>query len=193
MLKSIFKNHLLFLSGLMLIAASNAQAHPGCDAGNTVAECQEPIRIEQERLRELQAGQAPSFLDIARNGDGSVKRMTQPEAIEYCANQGAHLPSARELVQLSMSFGARGIVDSCSQDNQCYRILATNAEGSQDEFYFSYAGYQRPVGDLGNNWFWSSSVFSLTHDYAFSLYGDGGEVDYDYRYDFNAVRCVAGR
>jgi hypothetical protein len=60
--------------------------------------------------------QTPSFLDIARNGDGSVKLMSQKEAFDYCANRGAHLPSARELAQLSMSFGARGILPSCDSD-----------------------------------------------------------------------------
>jgi hypothetical protein len=34
----------------------------------------------------------------------------QFDAIRYCSNQGARLPSARELAQLSMSLGAKGFV-----------------------------------------------------------------------------------
>jgi uncharacterized protein (TIGR02145 family) len=150
-------------------------------------------------LKALQAGQAPRFLDIAKNADGSPNLMPQSEAIAYCKDpnqvpQPAHLPSARELAQLSTSLGAKGIVDKCEgSDQKCYTISAINVDGSQDTFNFSYDGYQRPSGELGKNWFWSSSVSSYYSYSAYYLYGVNGSVYYDYRYDYNAVRCVSGR
>ncbi len=134
----------------------------------------------------------PKFLDIVRDSDGSVKTMTQGDAIQYCSKRGAHLPSARELAQLWEILGAKGIVDSCRSDDKCYTIEILNVDGTSDSFYFSYAGYQRPSGELGNNSFWSSSVYSDSLDYAFFLNGEVGNVGGSGVY-FNAVRCVSGR
>ena len=83
--------------------------------------------------------------------------MNQYDAVSYCANQGMHLPSARELAQLSASLGAAGISET---PKGYYLVSAKNADGKVDNFYFNYSGYKRPQGDLGNNWFWSSSVSS---------------------------------
>lgn len=53
-----------------------------------------------------------------------------------------------------MSLGAKSIVDSCDYDKNCFKVIdIKNIDGSKDEFYFSYSGYQRPAGDLGNNLF----------------------------------------
>lgn len=193
MVKSIRKTHLMIL-GLALTATVTAGA--SASQCRTVAECQARIAQDQATLKQLQSCQmpAPAFLDIVKNADGSVKTMNQADAIQYCASQGAHLPSARELAQLSMSLGAKGIVDACdSSDSSCYSVKATNADGSSDNFNFSYAGYQRPAGELGNNWFWSSSVYSNHSDFAFGLNGNFGVVVSAYRSSNYAVRCVSGR
>ncbi len=118
--------------------------------------------------------------------------MTQSDAMSYCANQGMHLPSARELAELSASLGAAGISETPKAGY--YLVSAINADGKSDKFYFSYAGYKRPAGDLGNNWFWSSSVDSSNSDYAYYLYGINGFVDVFFL-DHNklAVRCVDDR
>lgn len=189
--RSICKIHLMIL-GLVLGATINAQAAQQC---RTVAECQARIAQDQATLRALQAGQAPTFLDIAKNADGTVKYMNQNDAIQYCTAQGAHLPSARELAQLSMSLGAKGIAEikSGKPDNSYYSINAKNADGSSDKFYFSNEGYQRPAGEMGNNWFWSSSVFSYSSYYAFFFSGYFGGVFSDSRYYYGAVLCVSGR
>ena len=144
------------------------------------------------RIKELWVGQMPAFLDIAKDAYGKVKFMNQANAVQYCSAQGAHLPSARELAQLAMSLGAKGIVDSCGSENKCYSVKATNANGSSDSFNYSYAGYETPDGDLGKYWFWSSSVNSNYSDNAFYFIGDNGYVDNYYRNNFNAVLCVSG-
>lgn len=137
-----------------------------------------------------------SFLDIARDMNGKVMYMNQSEAIKYCANQGAHLPSARELAQLSMSLGAKGIVDSCGYDKRtCYKVDSIeNADGSKDEFYFDYSGFEIPTGDLGDKWLWSSSVKSFNPDFAFVFHRHFGSIVYENgNYNNFAVLCVAGR
>ncbi len=140
------------------------------------------------------ANQTPSFLDFRRKSDGSPMTMDQRRAVQYCAINGAHLPTARELALLAMSFGARGIVDSCGSDKECSQERAKNADGTVDTFYFSSAGYQRPAGDLGDYSIWSSSISSRNSKYAFTFSGSLGVVsdfadrDSD---DHIAVRCVS--
>ena len=130
----------------------------------------------------------PKFSDIVRTADGSIHYMNQDSAIQYCANQGMHLPSARELAQLSASMGAAGISETPKDG---YLVSAKNADGKVDNFYFSYVGYKRPTGDL-NIWFWSSSVNSYYSDMAYFLNGDDGVINYDGCYFPSAVRCVVG-
>ncbi len=117
--------------------------------------------------------------------------MNQPDAIKYCASQGQHLPSARELAQLATSRGAAGISETAK--NGYYQVNAKNADGKVDSFYFRNSGYIRPADDLGNNWFWSSSVVLNRPDYAFDLYGGNGHVGYVYRDNLHAVRCERGQ
>lgn len=117
--------------------------------------------------------------------------MNQADAMSYCANQGMHLPSARELAQLSASMGAAGISETAKDG--FYQVSVKNADGKADSFYFSYAGYKRPAGDLGSNWFWSSSVGSGSSDVAYDLHGGYGALVYDLRNYEGAVRCVVGR
>ena len=194
MAKSICRTHLMILS-LALVATLNAQAQQLSPPCTSAADCRARIAQGQTTLNTFLAGQAPTFLDIVKDADGSVKYMNQYDAVQYCAAQGAHLPSARELARLSMSLGAKGIseVTAPKPDISYYKISAKNADGSLDEFYFSYVGYQRPTSELGNNWFWSSSVGSVNSDFGFLLSGYGGDVFNYYRNSRVPVRCVAGR
>jgi hypothetical protein len=140
------------------------------------------------------ADQMPRFLEIAKNADGSVKYLDQAAGRQYCSTHRAHLPSARELAKLSMSYGAKGIVDACASDDDCYSVTAINADGRFDSFNFSIAGYQPPAGDLGSNWFMSSSVGDEPYGYGF--FGLRGETGYVFSVDraySGAVRCVSGR
>lgn len=137
MVKSICKTHLMILG--MVLAAT--------------------ITIEVS-----EASQALDPLIIAKNADGSVKRMNQTAAYEYCYNYKPtghyHLPSAYEFALLAMSHGAKGIVNECdSSDNECQIIKYKTEDGTGRWviFHYSYAGYHNPAAELQGNWFWSAT------------------------------------
>lgn len=109
------------------------------------------------------------------------------EAEKICKDNGMRLPTARELAEVSQSFGAEGISETPKEGY--YLVNGSDSTGQPDRFYFSYKGYQRPSGDFGSYWFWSSSV---TDSYlAYKLNGFNGDLDYFIPgYDLHAVRCV---
>jgi hypothetical protein len=88
--------------------------------------------------------------------------------------------------------GAAGISETAKDGY--YQVSAKNADGKADTFYFSYAGYNRPAGDLGKNWFCSSSVYSYDSGSAFVLGGNyGGVYNLSRYYNYCAVRCARGK
>lgn len=121
--------------------------------------------------------------------------MTQDKAIDYCISQENHLPSATELVQLSVSLGSRGLVDSCSgeTDATCRQIATNFLNRKSDIIYHSYsnAGYKQPIGELGNHRIWSCT---LDGRYLIPVRFDGadGRVYHSSSDMPSAVRCVLG-
>jgi uncharacterized protein (TIGR02145 family) len=105
--------------------------------------------------------------------------MNYDDALGACP-AGNHLPSALELAQISQSLGSSlSYQDSINTEGQ-YLVSATNPDKTRDRFYFNYKGYyHRPKGDLGNFWFWSSSVFTDNTDQVWVLYGVDGGVTVD--------------
>ena len=114
------------------------------------------------------ANQPPIFLDFVKDGDGGVKYMSQEDAVRYCAGQGNHLPTPRELAQLAISMGAKGIVEVCDHDifhsdefinwDQCTGIEVWNADGSRgDSFLYSWKG-MRFDNNSSPRLLWSSSI-----------------------------------
>ena len=212
-------NRLLPVLIVNLLAVSGYAA----DVCKTLPECQQlktqlsaSLAAVDARIQALQP--SPQIGDIARNTDGSIRYMDQADAINYCAcdsdharkdlgcttaPNSNHLPSARELAQLASQHctsdllgkepcGAAGISETAEDGYK--QVSAKNADGKNDSFYFNYSGYQQPAGDLGNNWFWSSSVNSIDSDGAFDLYGGYGFVGNVSRRKFSdAVRCARGQ
>jgi hypothetical protein len=144
------------------------------------------------RFKEPQVAETVTFLNIESFPDGSPKYINEEhKARQFCASQGAHVPSARELAQLSVNLGAKGIVVSCgSEDLKCSKVEVLNEDLSSDSFYFSFSGYQRPPGQPGNNLFISSSVSPSRPDLQFYLRGDNGKIEYNSGYSL--VRCASG-
>lgn len=148
----------------------------------------------------------PSFSDIARSSDGSISYMTQMEAVTYCNAQGMHLPNAKELAQLATYFGSQGIleVDDIGPGKKYESESDAIAAGyykfhpiDENPFYFNDNGYKRPAGDLGQNWFWSSSIGSWYYDYFFALDGSAGHLYFSKfgndQTRQHSVRCVSGQ
>ena len=135
---------------------------------------------------------------ILRGDQGRLLRMNQTDAIQACSKHGMHLPTIRELAKISQALGSKGIlelsqVESGKVPDGYFKISAVNPDGTKDEFYFNNDGYKRPEGDLGSNWFWSSSVYSYYSYYGCYLSGNSGYVGYYYRDDSDAARCVVGQ
>lgn len=146
----------------------------------------------------------PSF----QAGSREICHMTQIQADRFCRNRGTRLPTARDQALISQSLGACGILSTTEYDSfqgtpECprdsyYRVRVARSaqEPSGDEFYYSRSGYRRSDRDLGNYFFWSSSVSAFGSDYAYGLNGGNGFIDVDVRsvvFGDSAVRCVQSR
>ena len=140
---------------------------------------------------------------ILRNDDGTIRRMSQVKALRACP-EGTHLPTIREMAAAGHGLGARGLLEPEEAKAANYpegyaKIDSINANDNEDEFYFNYNGYKTPAGDLGKNWFWTSSrVVSGHQDYDESkkAYYVNGKYGYalddsigESKYYFVAVRC----
>ena len=102
------------------------------------------------------------MLDFAKDSNGERLLMDQKDAIEYCAGQGNHLPSARELAEFANQGGAVGIVDSCQAKTKCYTWVAENSDGNIETFRYQPEGYKEEPWDMkrsenGDFFLWSSS------------------------------------
>jgi hypothetical protein len=147
--------------------------------------------------------------DIAKDKNGKVLYMNHPDAVKYCEKDGKRLPTVREQALLSQSMGSKGLKETTFADIKTsdakvsaeitqmnkdgyYAFYKKNQAGETVvDFYFNYNGYKKPTGDLGENYFWSSSVHPVYSSYAYELFGCGGYIYYGY--DYGAVRCVRSR
>ena len=201
-------SHLSMLGLLVTSIPTSWAQTPVC---NTLKECNQ-LKVEA-RIQELLKDETLSLGDIVKDAHGKVRTMNQYDADKYCKSIGSRLPTARELALYSQSLGARGIletsysgIDSASSKVQTeitqmdkegyYPIYTKNsAEKTVVDFYLNYSGYQRPAGDFGNYWFWSSLVHPYYSYNAYDLDGyNGGIGNYNRSNDdLIAVRCVRSR
>ena len=168
------------------------------------------------------------FLDsdgILRKSDGSIRFMDHYEATgidkqsgkkvrpDVCAVHGAHLPTILELAQISESFGAAGVLKNADGTIVSYEqarkiqmafgyqlVKAINPDGSKNEFYYSFQGYHRPQGLLGDRRFWSSSIpdWEEFSKYAYIFLGINGNANLFSEFEnlrtlTNPVRCISSR
>ena len=134
---------------------------------------------------------------IVRKVDGSNFALNWYEAMKACpANM--HLPTIREYANMNQSRGANGILEISQVDpnnvpSGYILITATNPNGIKDNFYYSYKGYQRPVGEPGSGQFLSSSSsdeFPALVYISTGSAGDIGEVFRENRGRANSALCV---
>lgn len=131
------------------------------------------------------------FAGIAKDANGNVLRMNQPDAEAYCSRekQGQHLATARELALFAKSLGARG--PSETETRGSYLVKGSDGAGNPDDFYFDSRGYEFPDGELGEAWFWSSSRVPGDPEVFYGLEGDSGFIGKGiYRNSGGVVLCV---
>ena len=214
---------LSLLAALSLFStAAKADPVCGGPGPDTVEQCRAlQARLEAQqaqvdaRLWELLSGTAPRLDAIVERGHegcpsfqaGSreICHMNQIQADHFCRSLGTRLPTARDQALISQSLGACGILSTIEYDSfqgtpECPRdsydrvsVAPSAQEPSGDEFYYSRSGYRRSDRDLGNYFFWSSSVSASNSNFAYGLGGDHGDIYGDVRrvaYTRSAVRCV---
>lgn len=164
------------------------------------SETAQPRELLGKINQDLPADQGQSRIgDFIRNKDGSVKtKINQFEASAECKRRGSRLPTARELVKEAEKYGGKLLEVSDYEDkkipdgfvkNDFHKVTSIENEKT-DTFYYSYAHYQRPKGDIGYYWTWSSSLHP-DNDY-FAHFFFGGDINTYARYDrsfIGAARC----
>ena len=103
------------------------------------------------------------MLEYPKDSNGVRLLMDQKDAIKYCADQGNHLPSARDFAEFAKQRGAVGIVDSCQSKKECYTWVVQNADGNIDTISCQFEGYEGEPYDMksdenGDFFLWSSSI-----------------------------------
>lgn len=196
--RSWLSQGLVAITFLVTVTTSNAFAAASTLTCNTLSECQAIKSQAEARVKELQAEDKYKFIDFARQANGELKYMTQDEAYRYCAEQGAHLPSARELAKLAMNHGAKGIVDrNTCEIVGCWRIaIYTDASALPEVLYYSNFGYQTADTHLGKNYFWSKTYCASNDDFCSGhtkvIVLDGSDGDLGVADRIAAVGCMAG-
>jgi hypothetical protein len=156
---------------------------------SVVAGTQLPMSVAQARSETLVKDVMPNLTGIAKDADGSILKMNQEDADRYCRYLGLRLPTARELALYSQSQGARGIGKPKKRGYNL--VLGSDSSGNEDRFSFLVNGYERPTGELGNNWFWSSSVYPDDSHLAYLMDGRFGFIYLGMRnIGEGSVRCV---
>jgi hypothetical protein len=91
------------------------------------------------------------------------RKMNHDQAVAYCRDQGARLPTKEEYEALG-------------------RAMGRDERGK---------GYQRNlIPEMEDRWFWSS-LYGLGDDFAYYFYGNFGSVGYVFRNGiYGSVRCV---
>lgn len=133
---------------------------------------------------------------------GNACYMTYSKAIDYCASQAKRLLTAKEFAQLSSQLGSKGILEEKEYQQKknagenvtsYYRIRVQNTDDLIEVFYYSYAGYIRPAGELGKNWIWSSSDLAIHSGRGIKFSAYDGRIDFnEYPSNPATVICVSG-
>ena len=177
--------------GLMLFGLFATSVQAQTKHCHTVEDCQQQIAERKADLAELLKDVTPRLTGILKAG------VSQHEAEDICRDKGMRLPTARELALDAIARKALPSSAISETEKDGYSLVkGSDSEGNPDHFYFSNKGYQPPAGDLGNKWFWSSSVLPDYSVYAYVINGVNGVIDYvsrSYDYDYGAVRCVQSR
>ena len=91
---------------------------------------------------------------------GEICRATWAESVQFCKDQGMHLPTAREYAELLRSQGTRTIEIAEVPDGKApaeyYLVDCENEDGTKDAFYMNHSEYRRPESLVGNHLLWTA-------------------------------------
>lgn len=124
----------------------------------------------------------------------AARRLTQPEAVKYCAKRGMALPVTREFGMLAQSHGSKGLLEvsavTGAPPEGYYKVDSQDG----DTFYFNNSGYKAPDGPLGSDSFWTATIVTgkpkYAHVYYGKLGGGGGTPEEHLLTHKHAVVCV---
>jgi hypothetical protein len=89
-------------------------------------------------------GAVPSLLPPPTDGDGMIIWKNNSDAAAYCSKQKAQVPTARELAEIAIKHGAKGIAEikSGKPDASYQLVCGQNVnDGTVDQFYYSSNGF----------------------------------------------------
>ena len=99
---------------------------------------------------------------VLLTNDGKVASMEWHDALTACP-VGTHLPSAREMAELAVKSGAKGILEQNSTAPGYTAIRTVDLEKrAKDQFFYDFTGYSSQNSLFEANSFWSSSVGTNT-------------------------------
>ena len=155
---------------------------------------------------------SPDFGDLIQDFNNVKKKpvFNYNNAVDQCSSQGKRLPTVREWANLSVAFGAKGILEvsefrqkkAAGENVDDFELIGSRTmdNSKADWFYFSDKGYKRPIGRLGQKytWFWTlsnladnSKAFLQSPDIKFTFSSRTGVISSDWAYypDYRAA-CV---
>ena len=198
------------LLSLLFLELSAQAAQLNLQRCSSVEHCRERIAQDRETLGVFLKQRAPRFMEVETDASGTTVYMTQDQAVGLCRDkykdtpEGAHLPSARELARLAVSYGAKDIIEKGEKNRErsYYPVLTkSKLDNIVDDFYFSsdLSDYVKPKEELNLNLFWSSSFDPQNPIIGFTFFSSSYAVrepqliGYLRTDDRAAVRCVIGR
>lgn len=138
---------------------------------------------------------------VLRDEEGLLLRSSQEGAAKACAARGMRLPTFRELAELAVTRGAKGIIETSDftpehHGKAYFLVKPLNPDGFQDAFYYNSIGYKEPVFQAARAEFWSSStcvncvIGGEGGNSAYSMDAETGDARDRYADVTLAVRCV---
>lgn len=140
------------------------------------------------------------FTEPARK-NGEYWLMDWQSAMDYCRDQGGHLPTAREYTQWLKQYGvvtleAHEVKNGVPKGFDA--VDCRNPDGTEEILYVNSKGYTFPPESKRKLLFWTSSApikhAQFAHVYYEEWGGGGGKPEEHHKEKYrNAVMCVRGK
>jgi hypothetical protein len=145
-----------------------------------IKDCQEKIKILQNKMHKIVYGLAPQLTDFVRDGK-EIRKMSHDQGVRHCNSLGSRMPTAREIAYYAQThLGYKGIRASMYsnmplytpevqlelENNKAegyYKINHLNADGENViDFYFNDESLKDHYIKEAQTWMWTSTKKTLT-------------------------------